>query len=297
MNSKARDETFGKITAADLIPDSDTWMTTARQLFLQRGYVHLLRSQVQIDLLRLEHECAELVRLAGNKVSGSKNNTAGLDEGLVVVTEAGNPQQLCRMEYLAGISSYIKTQLVRKLATLIEPLILQPVNLFKDKCNFKHAGGGAFPAHQDITAYRHFNTRYQVTAAVMLDQAVLKNGALEMASHWDVGTPSEATPRGNLPLLPSHVGGHRNGDILDELSKEMVWEIIEAAPGDVLVFDSYVPHRSQANQSSNTRRILFFTFNPASEGDLYYEYYRAKWKAPNDPIFHVSTPTVHDATV
>ena len=274
-------------------------MTSARNAFLERGYTHLPQNQVKIDLPGLERECADLVHQGSERLSRSNKARAGIDEGLIAVPEAANPQQLCRMEYLTGMSTYIKSHLVNQLSALIETIIQQPVNLFKDKCNFKHPGGGAYPPHQDITAYRYFNTCYQVTAAVMLDPAAATNGALKMASQWDVapaGTPFESTPRGNLPLLPSYVGGSRNGDILDELCEKIVWEMIEAAPGDVLLFDSYVPHCSEVNHSSSSRRILFFTFNPASDGDLYQRYYRAKWETPNDPIFHVSTPTVHSAT-
>lgn len=270
----------------------------AHELFMDRGYIHIQDSAVKIDFLRLENECASLVRRAEERLATLEDSRATTENELIVVPEAANPQQLCRIEYLAGSSIYIRSRLVDQLAALIERVIGQPVTLFKDKCNFKNPGGGAFPPHQDITAYRHFDTEYQVTAAVMLDRAVRANGALEMASYWKVapeGTPFKATPRGNLPLLPSYVGGLRNGDIMDDLSCQMTWEIIEADPGDIVLFDSYVPHRSGLNQSACSRRVLFFTFNLASEGDLYSRYYRTKRAMPNDPIFHVSTPTMHSA--
>lgn len=268
-----------------------------RTLFLQRGYVHVPSGRAQLDMVRLEQEyavlCDQAERIVRETMAGALQRP-----GLVVVPEAANRHQLCRIEYLAGASPYIRTDVVACLASLIETLIGQPVRLFKDKCNLKHPGGGAFAAHQDISAYRHFATSYQVTAAVMLDPAVEANGALQMASHWDDtahGGTAHATPRGELVQLPYHEGGRRNGDIPDELTAQMTWEMIEAAPGDIIVFDSYVPHRSQANLSGATRRILFFTFNPACEGDLYDAYYRAKWQAPDNPIFHVSTPTMHSA--
>lgn len=272
-------------------------MITIQQLFRERGYVHLHRHEVNVDLPRLEDECVALARKAKETLS-LENKAPKHQEGLIVVPEAVNPQLLCRIEYLAGTSDYIRTQFVNHLANRIEMVVGQPVTLFKDKCNYKNPGGGAFPPHQDITAYRHFNTQYQITAAIMLDYAVIANGALEMASYWKVapeGTPFNKTPRGNLPLLPSYVGGRRNGDIVDELSSRMKWELIEAVPGDIILFDSYVPHRSGPNDSTVSRRVLFFTFNLASEGDLYSKYYHAKWETPNDPIFHISTPTIHSA--
>ncbi|AHY08203.1 phytanoyl-CoA dioxygenase family protein [Serratia plymuthica] len=266
-------------------------MNASRNHFQQQGFVHLEKSRANLDLSRIESALAEISQRA---LSASTDNVPGL----VVVTEAGNAEQLCRIEYLAGSSPYYAQELVPCLAQLIEQHLGQPVNLFKDKCNFKHPGGGAFTPHQDITAYRHFASNYQVTAAVLLDAAVEENGALEIATHWDL-TPKGAqlvnTPRGILPQLPSYQGGPRNGDIDDSLCATMRWQRIDAAPGDVILFDSYIPHRSSENRSSSTRRILFFTFNLASEGDFYHHYYRSKWATPDNPIFHVSTPTLHSA--
>lgn len=266
-------------------------MNASRNHFQQQGFVHLEKSRANLNLSRIESALAEISQRA---LSASTDNVPGL----VVVTEAGNAEQLCRIEYLAGSSPYYAQELVPCLAQLIEQHLGQPVNLFKDKCNFKHPGGGAFTPHQDITAYRHFASNYQVTAAVLLDAAVEENGALEIATHWDL-TPKGAklvnTPRGILPQLPSYQGGPRNGDIDDSLCATMRWQRIDAAPGDVILFDSYIPHRSSENRSSSTRRILFFTFNLASEGDFYHHYYRSKWATPDNPIFHVSTPTLHSA--
>lgn len=273
-------------------------MSTVRELFLERGYVRLPQERLQIDLGRIEQEYAVLMRHAQSAL-GEPSRGAGPSSrmsGLVPVPEAQDARLLCRFEYLAGASAYIEEALVGPMASLIESVLGQAVNLFKDKCNLKHPGAGAFTAHQDITAYHHFGSSYQVTAALMLDPATALNGGLEMASRWDAGAGAvRDTPRGPQAMLPSYVGGRRNGDILDELVEQMDWELVEAAPGEVILFDSYVPHRSQVNRSDATRRILFFTFNLASDGDLYEAYYEAKRAAPDNPIFHVSTPTLHSA--
>ncbi|WP_245987054.1 aminotransferase class V-fold PLP-dependent enzyme [Azospirillum thermophilum] len=245
-------------------------MAALREDFRRNGYAHLPREQARIDLARLEREFSALARLAEDKLAGSPEGEAACrDSGLIVVPESGDPRQLCRIEYIAGASPYIRTGLVTRLAAWIETLVGEPVTLFKDKCNVKNPGGGGFPAHQDIPAYYGFGTRYHVTAAVMLDPALPSNGGLEMAPGLEAapeGTQVEDTPRGPLAVLPHYAGGRRNGDIVDELSARMTWTPVEAAAGDVLFFDSYVPHRSHANRSDATRRILFFTFNLAGEG-------------------------------
>ncbi|MFH5925062.1 phytanoyl-CoA dioxygenase family protein [Roseomonas xinghualingensis] len=42
---------------------------------------------------------------------------------------------------------------------------------------------------------------------------------------------------------------------------------VPTEPGDVLFFDSYVPHASGPNLTSRARRILYLTYNLASHGD------------------------------
>ncbi|MFB4361291.1 phytanoyl-CoA dioxygenase family protein [Pantoea sp. BS_8] len=265
-------------------------MSSQDNLFMQKGFIHFSHHICRLDMPEIEQALARLCDRARNENSGAP--------GIVSVFEANNSDLLCRIEYLAGSDAFFAEVLVPQLKTLIERQIGQAVNLFKDKCNFKHPGGGGFTPHQDVVAYRPFGSDYQVTAAVMLDAANETNGALEMAHIWGCGENEGewvTTPRGKLPLLPSYQGGQRNGDISDRLSQTMEWHRIDTAPGDVVLFDSYIPHRSSPNNSQSTRRILFFTFNLAIEGDFYHQYYQRKWAAPDDPLFHVSTPTLHSA--
>ena len=51
------------------------------------------------------------------------------------------------------------------------------------------------------------------------------------------------------------------------------------ATGDIVLFDSYVPHRSGANQSAVPRRALYVTYNPASAGDRRSDYFERKRRA------------------
>jgi len=52
-----------------------------------------------------------------------------------------------------------------------------------------------------------------------------------------------------------------------------------ARPGDVAFFDSYVPHRSGPNLTAKPRRVLYVTYNRASEGDHRLRYYADKRKS------------------
>ena len=48
------------------------------------------------------------------------------------------------------------------------------------------------------------------------------------------------------------------------------------APGDVMFFDSLVPHRSGPNTTPLARRALYITYNRVSAGDQRGRYYRDK---------------------
>ena len=132
-----------------------------------------------------------------------------------------------------------------------------PVVLFKDKINFKMPGGAGFKAHQDQQAGWSTYAPLFVTAMVTLDAATVENGCLEIAA-----------------------GRHREGLIgqqwvpLEEQGLSL--EIIPTAPGDVIFFDSYVPHASKANLTGSPRRILYLTYNLAREGDLRPRYFADK---------------------
>lgn len=61
--------------------------------------------------------------------------------------------------------------------------------------------------------------------------------------------------------------------------------LVEADPGDVIFFDSYVPHGSPPNTGTRSRRNIYLTFNRLSAGDLRAGYYADKWASypPNSP--------------
>jgi hypothetical protein len=132
--------------------------------------------------------------------------------------------------------------------------------LFKEKINFKLPGGGGFEAHQDAQAGWERYAQHYITATVIVDRATVENGCLELA-HWD----------------------HREALVGD------LWEPLEGSqldgvefvpypgePGDVLFFDSYLPHRSAPNLTPDSRRVLYVTYNKASEGNHREQYYADK---------------------
>ena len=127
----------------------------------------------------------------------------------------------------------------------------EPAVMFKDKINFKLPGGDGFKPHQDQQAGWTVYASLFITAMIAVDDATAENGCLEIA-------PSQHK-RGMLgPEWKPLSAGDMTGFQLTPLPTRA---------GDVVFFDSYVPHGSQPNLSGNPRRVLYVTYNRAREGD------------------------------
>lgn len=222
----------------------------------------------------------------------------GVPEDLIVVPERENRLSVCRYEYILGVSEAMNAIVNEYLSPLIRSLMEEDVVVFKDKMNAKNPGGGAFAPHQDFAAYRHFGPRFNVTAMVAIDRMTRENGYVQFCSNWRgvskmLSEYVQESVNGR-PLLSHYTGGTRNGDLVDEIQGSLSWSPVEAQPGDVVIFDSFVPHYSDVNNTKWPRRALFFTFNKAKEGIWCEHYYKIKRGDSGNSIFHVSTPTCHN---
>ena len=68
-----------------------------------------------------------------------------------------------------------------RLLAAVEQLLEGPAVLFKEKVNFKKAGGAGFEPHQDQQAGWSTYAPSFVTALVSIDRATVENGCLEMS--------------------------------------------------------------------------------------------------------------------
>jgi ectoine hydroxylase-related dioxygenase (phytanoyl-CoA dioxygenase family) len=137
-------------------------------------------------------------------------------------------------------------------------LLGEPAVLYKEKINYKLAGGAGYAPHQDAPAYRFVESH--VSCMVAVDDASVDNGCLEVVS----GRHHE--------LLPTDDAGC----IAAEVVEQMEWTAVPVQAGDTLWFHSRTPHRSGPNPSPVPRRALYPTYNAAREGDLRASYYRQK---------------------
>ena len=129
--------------------------------------------------------------------------------------------------------------------------------LFKDKINFKYPGGDGFKAHQDQQAGWTVYAPIFVTALVTIDPATIANGCLEIAT---------------APRVHGLIGAEWTPLSEDALGLQPV----PTEPGDVIFFDSFVPHASKPNLTDTQRRVLYLTYNRLDQGDHRRRYFDEK---------------------
>lgn len=180
---------------------------------------------------------------------------------------------LVRIENVLGDNNPELAELLisPKAMECLTQLFGEPPVLFKEKINYKLPGCRPDKLHQDQAAGWNAYGDFYISMGIVVDEnrkdnaalSFMKSGNYEKRLMTDEWQPlSEDDP----PYQPE-----------DE------YVLLEADPGDVIFFDSYVPHGSPANTSDRSRRNIFLTFNRQSDGDMRAKYYKDKWAsfAPN----------------
>jgi len=138
-------------------------------------------------------------------------------------------------------------------------LLGEPTVMFKEKINFKLPGGGGFEPHQDVQAGWDAYADLHISMLVSIDCATPDNGCLEIAAGWHdrclIGDPWKP---------------------LGAAVPDAAYKACPTQSGDVVIFDSFVPHRSFPNTTQAARRMLYVTYNRQSAGDHRQRYYADK---------------------
>ena len=179
-------------------------------------------------------------------------------------------KQLCRTEDIIKhkeINNFLTTGV---LPETISQLFENEAILYKEKINYKYPNTGLYRAHQDITAYP--NSKNHITALVNLGPTNEENGSIEFS------------PLVMNNLEEKTIIKHTNGVICEP--EKLKWiNPLETNYGDIILFNSYIPHRSSQNISKLPRKALYITYNDINEGNLREEYYEMKKKMlKNDKI-------------
>jgi hypothetical protein len=135
---------------------------------------------------------------------------------------------------------------------LLAALYGEPACLFKDKLIFKIPGAEGYKLHQDYIAWDSFPKTF-LTAIVAIDPCDRENGATEVFPGY----------HGRGYMSPRDGMYHKLDDGAVDPSKGVV---LFLEPGDVAVFSGYTPHRSAANRSDRSRRMLYLSYNALSDG-------------------------------
>ena len=165
-----------------------------------------------------------------------------------------------RIEFIAPYHAGYR-KLTEILAGPAAQVFGEPAVLFKEKINFKGPGGEGFAPHQDSQAGWEVYASNFVNVMVCIDEAAVENGCLELAP----GQHRRGLLRGMEPLKDEDMIG-------------MDFRPCPTLPGDIVLFDAYVPHRSAPNMTDSTRRLYYATYNRASEGEHMHAYYADKRK-------------------
>ncbi|OQE23676.1 hypothetical protein PENSTE_c008G03522 [Penicillium steckii] len=170
---------------------------------------------------------------------------------------------LCRTENFVnchpGFDSYLRGE---RVIGVLNQLAGEEMLLFKEKINYKLSGSGGFDPHIDANAYTHVKNIKHLTLLAAVDEMNAINGGLEVVN----GSHKMAVPLGQDRCIdPVWVESH-------------TWTPCDLLPGDVLIFGSYLAHRSGSNTSSKDRRAIYATYNCAAEGDLHNQYYLDRQK-------------------
>ncbi len=141
----------------------------------------------------------------------------------------------------------------------------EPARLFKDKLIYKPPGAPGYDLHQDWLAWEGFPHSF-VTVIVAIDAATCDAGATEV--YPGLHTQGNLSPADGEfhRLKPEDVAGVEAVPLL-------------LAPGDIAVFSGHLPHRSSANRSHHSRRLLYLSYNAESDGgdqrDMHYQQFQA----------------------
>jgi len=176
------------------------------------------------------------------------------------VTEPGT-RVLSRIERFVEEDAVLADLILNSgLTELAGALLEAPAVLFKEKINFKLPNGQGFAPHQDIQPGWDAYASYFISVLVTIDPSTIENGCIELAAgHHRRGWLGERMQ----PLTPAQLAG-------------VEFVKFPTAPGDVVVFDCFVPHQSAPNLTTQARRNLYLTYNRAREGDFRARYFADK---------------------
>ena len=98
---------------------------------------------------------------------------------------------------------------------------------------------------------------WYITAGMCIDHASVENGYIEVATGW-------------------HKKGLLGAEWKPLEGTALPYCCIQCLPGDVMIFNSYIPHWSSINNSTEPHRTIPLKYNLERDGGKLNQYYRDK---------------------
>jgi ectoine hydroxylase-related dioxygenase (phytanoyl-CoA dioxygenase family) len=173
-----------------------------------------------------------------------------------------NKQILVRAEffydYCIGLKKVLDSKKIHK---LLKSLMGGDCVLFKEKINYKPSGCRSDKVHQDSQGGWNKYSKKFISILVSIQKSTKSNGCVEFDTS------------GNNK-------DNEIGDIFKPLEfkklNSPIFKHIELNSGDVVFFNHYVPHRSNANKSKLGRMQLYLTYNLKKDGNFRIKYFKEK---------------------
>ncbi len=260
-----------------------TWFTeTERDAYRTHGHIvaHGALSAELVASLKAEVERIALEASGGGQAFYYFENS----------TVESGVRLLRRVERLSSASGAVD-RLLRssEISGRVSELLGEPAVLFKDKLNMKLPGGAGFRPHVDghflwaddagreHRGWLDYSERF-INATIPLDSSRIENGCLQVASLQDT---FRFLGRDFDTILGTIEG--RGPEIRTECLAGITMQPVQVEPGDVVFFDWRCVHSSEANHSSLSRRTIYSTYNPLSDGDRMDAYYAGK-RGSTEPL-------------
>ena len=245
----------GRISSK-LIEETKYLSQTQKQSWNEKGFILIPNFFPEDKCIEINQTVVDIVRsMAGNS---EEFNHAYIDQGHIGIREMKPSQKIQNIEdemskvfrlHQTGIfNEFIKRD---DLLNIVEDILGENIDCFLSQFIFKNPGAWGQPWHQD-SSYFPFDRAPQVGAWLATSAATKENGCLVIL------------PGSHKEVIHEHLPDDRPGsnygytEIKDhDFKKEMP---LFLNTGDLLLFHSFLMHKSYDNKSNNRRTAMVYHF-------------------------------------
>ena len=245
----------GRISSK-LIEETKYLSQTQKQSWNEKGFILIPNFFPEDKCIEINQTVVDIVRsMAGNS---EEFNHAYIDQGHIGIREMKPSQKIENIEdEMSKVFRLHQTGIFNKfikrddLLNIVEDILGENIDCFLSQFIFKNPGAWGQPWHQD-SSYFPFDRAPQVGAWLATSAATKENGCLVIL------------PGSHKEVIHEHLPDDRPGsnygytEIKDhDFKKEMP---LFLNTGDLLLFHSFLMHKSYDNKSNNRRTAMVYHF-------------------------------------